>query len=334
MNTDGSINFFCSSPLLYKSHHKTRLAKRKIRSVLFGNRRNSRLPHTERIVEIILKGRKGLRDEAPSLGGDSVYAARTDMNGIHIFRLKRCQYNLNYLYFNQIGHFSKNEPIDIEKDSMMDTIGSRIAFFRTERGLSRGELARLSGYTRNFIRSIEQWDKRYQNPTIEKIYGIAKALGVHPFHLLDDVFKMASSKEAPRIAIKAYIKMTVGERLKAVRVWRGLSQKDLADQCKMRPEDIKAIEKSSQLTFIQFYQLALALDIPSFWLSPDPPTLEPLKTTLPEDSVKQVISLFKDLTPEQKQNAMLAMIQDLGQMGTLKTQKLSLRGVKRRGNPD
>ena len=238
------------------------------------------------------------------------------------------------LIFYRIGHFSKDEPIDIEEISIMDTIGSRITFFRTERGLSRGELAQLTGYTRNFIRSIEQWNKRYRNPTIEKIYGIAKALGVHPFHLLDDVFNMASSKAAPRIAIKEYIKMTVGERIKVVRIWRGLSQKDLADKCNMRPEEIKALEKSSQLTFIQFYRIALALDIPSFWLSPEAPTLEPLKASKPIDLVEQVTSLFKELQSDQKRAAMLAMIQEFGQIPLPKPTKPKARTTKKITNLD
>lgn len=61
------------------------------------------------------------------------------------------------------------------------TFAERLVFFRTEAGLSCGELANLAGVTRA---AVSNWEHG-RTPTAANLLRLAKALGIRPGLLID-----------------------------------------------------------------------------------------------------------------------------------------------------
>ncbi len=80
-------------------------------------------------------------------------------------------------------HLMKSDPGDSWK-YMSREIGARIKKLRENKGLSQDDLGHTSGKTGSYIGRLERWEKRYDNPTIETIFSIAKALECHPSLIL------------------------------------------------------------------------------------------------------------------------------------------------------
>ena len=57
-----------------------------------------------------------------------------------------------------------------------ETVGARIKRYREEAGLSPADIAELTGLSRSYISELETGTA--QNPSADKLYALAKALGV------------------------------------------------------------------------------------------------------------------------------------------------------------
>lgn len=62
-------------------------------------------------------------------------------------------------------------------------VGSRITFFRTQKGISTNKLANLAGISQSYLRDIELGNK---NPTVEVVYILCQALDISLCQFFDD----------------------------------------------------------------------------------------------------------------------------------------------------
>ncbi len=195
---------------------------------------------------------------------------------------------------------------------MLEHMGLRIKELRESQGLSRERLAALickagtTTCTAAYLGAVERFEERYRNPTIEKIVGIAQGLGVHPFYLLDGNFGISPPQKSPPIAIEPYLKMPIGERVRAIREWRGWSVKELAKKCDLSAPALEGIEAAESLPLVTFYRLALELRIPHYWLTPEPLKKERVSDPKKAKLVDEIRALLDAATPEH-----LRLVRDL-----------------------
>jgi transcriptional regulator with XRE-family HTH domain len=74
-------------------------------------------------------------------------------------------------------------------------LGCRLTALRTERYLSRAELARRAGVSEDLVQSLEQG--RTANPRLQTLLGLAGALGVTVNDLIEGVAMQLSDAEWP-----------------------------------------------------------------------------------------------------------------------------------------
>src|SRR3990167_4577144 len=194
---------------------------------------------------------------------------------------------------------------------MLNTIGSRIAFFRKARNLGRRELADIVGCTPAYVGALERWEKRYRNPTIDSLQAFSKALGIHLFHLLDDAHDSAASKRLPDIDSKTYMKMKIGERIKAAREWQNHSLKTFSDKCEIPINDLKTIEKIDIVPFVRLHRIALELGISPYWLSPEPVKFVPAEEQSGPPKIQHIQAILRELPIEQKRKLLLSVVKEL-----------------------
>ena len=65
---------------------------------------------------------------------------------------------------------------------MRRLVGRNVRRFREKRGLTQEELAEISGFTQQYISSLEQG---HRNPTVITLYELALALGVSHVELVE-----------------------------------------------------------------------------------------------------------------------------------------------------
>lgn len=75
-----------------------------------------------------------------------------------------------------MGNDSQNNPEDLEK-----AFGAVLREVRKERGLSQEDLGFESGYHRTYVSLLERGLKC---PSLQTIFELARALGIHPSELL------------------------------------------------------------------------------------------------------------------------------------------------------
>lgn len=79
----------------------------------------------------------------------------------------------------------------------VQTIGERVALYRTERGLSATQLAEAAGVSRSYLSELESGRGSAQRPSADTLYRIAKALGVAMSDLLGRPVLIDATPERP-----------------------------------------------------------------------------------------------------------------------------------------
>jgi len=75
----------------------------------------------------------------------------------------------------------------------METIGEKIKYLREKNNYSTKELSQLSGVARGYLHELESG--KYNNPTVEVICKICKALNVTPNNLIPvEMYKNENEK--------------------------------------------------------------------------------------------------------------------------------------------
>jgi len=173
---------------------------------------------------------------------------------------------------------------------MVETIGSRVRFFRELRGFTQDRLAKESGLGSRFISSLERWAARYRNPTSEKMEAIAKVLEIHPGLLFKDNFSTFFSDTG--MDLKTYTQLSEGARVAVVRKWQGLSVTALAKKCDFSIDELKHLEKKDKLPFARRYRLAFELRIEPYWLGLTGSMLDPVASPKGNKTVEEFNLLF------------------------------------------
>jgi transcriptional regulator with XRE-family HTH domain len=78
-----------------------------------------------------------------------------------------------------------------------ETLGQRIRYYRTERGLTSTELADRAELSKSYISSLESESEPERKPSAEVLYRIARALGVAMSDLLGKTPLVASGHDRP-----------------------------------------------------------------------------------------------------------------------------------------
>jgi transcriptional regulator with XRE-family HTH domain len=108
---------------------------------------------------------------------------------------------------------------------MADLFGEKVRFVRIKRGISQVELAQQTGLaSQAHISKLETGD---DVPSLHVVVGVATALGVSVDYLLRDNILV---EEPEILRYPEGLPESFGERLRALRARRGLSQGDLARQ--------------------------------------------------------------------------------------------------------
>ena len=130
------------------------------------------------------------------------------------------------------------------------TVGELIKRKRKEKGLTQDELAKMLGVSRP---AVCQFEKETAHPRFETLQKIADALDV-------PVYEFSFNE---------------GERIKAIRETKGLSQDMLADKLGLTSSQINEIEeRNSRPSNNVLIQLASALEVPYSDLVPLPSSIE------------------------------------------------------------
>jgi transcriptional regulator with XRE-family HTH domain len=133
------------------------------------------------------------------------------------------------------------------------TIGQRVRQARQAQGLTIEQLARQAGVTQRAVSEIER--ERTRCPQAATLTALAAALAVTPTWL-DTTEPIASSQ------------LAIGQRLRACRADRGLTQAQLAQRAAVSAHTLSRLERTvtSPPRATTLVRLATALDVDPAWL--------------------------------------------------------------------
>jgi transcriptional regulator with XRE-family HTH domain len=140
------------------------------------------------------------------------------------------------------------------------SIGQRVRQARQARDLTIEQQAQRAGLTLSTFSDMERDDTRH--PRASTLVALARALDMPPFWLVD------ADAGAPD-------RVTLGQRLRAARLARGLTQAQLATIVTVNVSYLGRLESGRSRTpsFVLLGALAAALDVSPTWLvglAPDP----------------------------------------------------------------
>ena len=78
---------------------------------------------------------------------------------------------------------------------MRQVVGLNVKRLRTDRGLTQEQFADISGFSQQYLSSLENG---HRNPSVVTLYELALAFGADPRDLLKPVSKLGKSKKRAR----------------------------------------------------------------------------------------------------------------------------------------
>jgi transcriptional regulator with XRE-family HTH domain len=140
------------------------------------------------------------------------------------------------------------------------SIGQRVRRARRARDLTMEQLARHAGLSLSAVSELER--ERTRRPQVSTLVALARALDRPPFWLVD------ADAGAPD-------HVTLGQRLRATRAVRGLTQAQLATMVGLPASRVSRLESGAirMPSFVLLGALAAALEVSPTWLAglaPDP----------------------------------------------------------------
>lgn len=133
-------------------------------------------------------------------------------------------------------------------------IVNRINALLAEKGIQKRDFYRDCGIT---SASYSLWNTGKTTPRKKNLDIIARYLGTSTDYLLTGL-----GEKAPAIE-KVESKMTIGERICAIRIRKGLSQQELGERCHIAEQTIRKYESGAlNLEFEAMDKIASALEVP------------------------------------------------------------------------
>lgn len=166
------------------------------------------------------------------------------------------------------------------------SVGERLKFYRSMRGLSLRGLAKISHVSHSFIKDIESGRSK---PSLDTLEALAKALGINHSDLLEEEVKNESNNNLVR---------DFGDRLIILREERGLEQKEAAELIGVSPATLNRYEKEKREPDLEMLgKLAKFYNVSLDWLImgnempiPDDPKYAGLSVTLEEEFARKGLS--------------------------------------------
>jgi transcriptional regulator with XRE-family HTH domain len=90
-----------------------------------------------------------------------------------------------------------DQPDGVSQPTPTETIGARIARFRTDRGLTPTQLALEAQISKSYLSALESGDEAHRRPSGDTLYRIATALGVAIADLLGHAITSAADEPWP-----------------------------------------------------------------------------------------------------------------------------------------
>ena len=107
---------------------------------------------------------------------------------------------------------------------MPSGLGQKIKSHRKQRGMTLDQLAARTGSSKSYIWELENKDAPH--PSAEKIFAIAKALGVTPEFLVEDTQTEADEAVLDRAFFHKYQRMPVETRRRLRRILDAWDEED------------------------------------------------------------------------------------------------------------